>query len=63
MKTRDEYPNREDFYKDVAAMYQEELPTRKPTQQIARAYDVPHSTAARWVRVARRLGYLPPFSF
>lgn len=63
MKTREEYENRDDFYKDVAEMYKEQLRTRKPTQQIALAYGVPHSTAARWVRVARRLGHLPPFTF
>jgi hypothetical protein len=50
-----------EHYRQVAEIYDEALEVGEPpTQAVADAYDVPYSTAARWVRRARDLGCLPP---
>lgn len=50
-----------EHYEQVAEIYDEALEVGEPpTQAVADAYDVPYSTAARWVRRARALGCLPP---
>jgi hypothetical protein len=58
---RETYDSPEEFYQEVSRFYQgfERTTPGKPTASIARAGGVPHSTAARWVREARRRGYLP----
>lgn len=49
------------FYMGVAEYYQlAHMLDGKPTTAIAVAAEVPKSTAARWVREARKRGYLPP---
>lgn len=49
------------FYREVATFYRHfERTTGKPTSGIAQAGNVPHSTAARWVREARKRGFLAP---
>jgi hypothetical protein len=55
--------NPDDFYKQVAAAYREyALQSRSPAMQIAAeaGADVPVTTAHRWIREARRRGFLPP---
>ena len=43
------------FYPNIASAYRRfELVIGKPTTNIALAADVPHTTAAKWVREARR---------
>ena len=50
-----------DHYKQVAEVYDEAIEEGDPpTQSVAEAFDVPYTTAARWVRRARQLGLLPP---
>jgi hypothetical protein len=50
-----------EHYKQVAEVYDEALDAGDPpTQSVAEAFDVPYTTAARWVRRARDLGCLPP---
>ena len=43
----------------VAKVYRDNI-AEQPTQAVARAFDVPHRTAARWVARAREAGQLPP---
>ena len=51
----------DEFYAEVADFYRRYASaTSKPTASIAFAGNVPHSTAARWVREARRRGHLEP---
>jgi hypothetical protein len=53
----------DEFYKQVAAAYREyALQSRSPAKQIAAeaGSDVPVTTAHRWIREARRRGFLPP---
>lgn len=50
----------DEFYSEVAGLYRRYTHTGKPTSWIAFAGMVPHSTAARWVREARRRGHLEP---
>lgn len=53
----------DEFYRQVAAAYREyALQSRSPAKQIAAedGPDVPVTTAHRWVREARRRGFLPP---
>jgi hypothetical protein len=51
----------EEFYPRVAAAYAQYAPrTRAPAKQIAAEAGVPVTTAHRWIREARRRGYLPP---
>ena len=47
------------FYPNIASAYRRfALAIGKPTTNIALSADVSHSTAARWVREARRRGHL-----
>lgn len=49
------------FYRLVATTYNEYAEeTRAPGREIADEFDVPITTAHRWVREARRRGFLPP---
>jgi hypothetical protein len=49
------------FYSHVAAAYSEYAPrTRKAAKEMAAEASVPVTTAHRWIREARRRGYLPP---
>ncbi len=58
---RKEGQSADEFYQEVAERYQKyEATTGKPTSWVAFAGDVPYTTAARWVREARRRGHLPP---
>jgi hypothetical protein len=51
----------EEFYPRVAAAYAQYTPrTRAPAKQIAAEAGVPVTTAHRWIREARRRGFLPP---
>lgn len=63
VRRMEDYTDRDEFYRDIARRYKEQSITRKPTKVIAQTFNVPHSTAARWVRVARHRGYIPPFHF
>jgi hypothetical protein len=49
------------FYQDVAGTYQD-LAQRsaRPAAEMAEANDVPVTTAHRWIKEARRRGFLPP---
>ena len=50
-----------EHYTQVAEVYDEAIEAGDPpTQSVAEAFDVPYTTAARWVRRARQLGALPP---
>lgn len=50
-----------EHYQQVAEVYDEAIDEGDPpTQAVAEAFDVPYTTAARWVRRARVLGLLPP---
>ena len=50
-----------EHYQQVAEVYDEAIDEGDPpTQSVAEAFDVPYTTAARWVRRARALGLLPP---
>lgn len=49
------------FYQNIADIYENlHAITKAPTTTIAEAVDVPVSTAKRWVREARKRGFLPP---
>jgi hypothetical protein len=49
------------FYKQVAELYIRLTDaSRRPAAELAEAAGVPVSTAHRWVREARRRGFLPP---
>jgi hypothetical protein len=49
------------FYKRVAEVYRELAGwSNRPAVELAKANDVPVSTAHRWVKEARRRGHLPP---
>lgn len=51
----------DDFYRQVADEYREHLvDSHRPAALIAEAHGVPLTTAHRWIREARRRGYLPP---
>lgn len=51
----------EEFYPRVATAYTEYAPqTRAPAKEIATEAGVPVTTAHRWIREARRRGFLPP---
>ena len=55
----DAYP--EEFYKLVAQKYSAlSLSTRGPAKFIAEANNIPVSTVYRWIRKARKLGFLAP---
>jgi len=49
------------FYREIATRYRTFSHTsRRPAHDIAERYDVPVTTAHRWIKEARRRGYLPP---
>lgn len=49
------------FYRDVASAYAElARATRAPAKVLAEEAEVPITTVHRWVREARRRGFLPP---
>jgi hypothetical protein len=49
------------FYKRVADVYRELVGwTNRPAVELAEANGVPVTTAHRWVKEARRRGFLPP---
>lgn len=50
----------DDHYAKVAAEYLTRADQRNPTQQIAALFHVERTTAATWIREARRRGLLPP---
>jgi len=51
----------DEFYSRVAAAYSEYAPrTRAPAKEIAAEAKVPITTVHRWIREARRRGFLPP---
>ncbi len=51
----------EEFYPRVAAAYSEYAPrTRAPAKEMAAEAGVPITTAHRWIREARRRGFLTP---
>ena len=51
----------EEFYPRVADAYREYAPrTRAPAKEMAAEAGVPVTTAHRWIREARRRGFLPP---
>jgi hypothetical protein len=51
------------FYADVAAAYRDLAATSpRPACDLARRHGVPVTTAHRWVKEARRRGFLPPGS-
>lgn len=53
--------NPQEFYRRVAAAYSEAvLATSKPAKVMAEEAGVPVGTVHRWIREARRRGYLPP---
>lgn len=59
--TRPDSITPEQFYPRVAAAYSEYAPqTRAPAKEIAAEAKVPITTAHRWIREARRRGFLPP---
>lgn len=51
----------DEHYVQVAEVYDEALDAGDPpTHAVAETFAVPYSTAARWIRRARQLGWLPP---
>jgi hypothetical protein len=51
----------DDFYRDVARAYRYAVKVgRNPRKALAEASATPADTVARWIREARRRGYLPP---
>lgn len=51
----------DDFYKDVARAYGAAVAAgHNPRKALAEASATPADTVARWIREARRRGYLPP---
>jgi len=59
--TRPDGASPEEFYPRVAAAYAEYAPrTRAPAKEIAIEAGVPVTTAHRWIREARRRGFLTP---
>jgi hypothetical protein len=59
--TRPDGTDVDGFYRRVAEAYQEYVPqTKAPATDIAAEADVPLTTAHRWIREARRRGFLPP---
>lgn len=59
--TRPDGTNPEEFYRRVAQAYAEAVvTTSKPAKVLAEEAGVPVGTVHRWIREARRRGYLPP---
>jgi hypothetical protein len=54
----------DDFYRQVAAVYaalvDPKRRERAPAARLAELNDVPLTTAKRWIKEARRRGFLPP---
>jgi len=51
----------DDFYAHVAAVYRQLVTeTHEPAAHLARANNVPKTTAHRWIKEARSRGHLPP---
>ena len=51
----------DEFYRRIAEIYAKAaLASPRPAAELAEAWEVPLSSVHRWVRVARRRGYLPP---
>lgn len=51
----------DEFYAEVARVYEHlQALTKRPTTGIAEAGQVPYTTAAKWVREARKRGHLAP---
>ena len=49
------------FYQRVAAVYRQRVAeSNRPAVEMANANGVPVSTVHRWVKEARRRGFLPP---
>jgi hypothetical protein len=49
------------FYRDVAHAYLElASESARPASELAETHDVPVTTAHRWIKEARRRGFLPP---
>ena len=49
------------FYREVATAYLELAQiTPRPAADLAHSHDVPQTTAHRWIKEARRRGFLPP---
>lgn len=49
------------FYSDVAVAYLDLAQTStRPAADLAHVHHVPHTTAHRWIKEARRRGFLPP---
>lgn len=49
------------FYREVARAYHDlALGSSRPAAELAEANGVPRTTAHRWIKEARRRGYLPP---
>jgi hypothetical protein len=54
-------PKPDGFYEKVAIAYERlSVRSNRPAAEIAEAVGVPLTTAHRWVKRARQLGYLPP---
>ncbi len=51
----------DDFYRDIASAYSDRAQaSARPAADLAEAGGVPGSTAHRWIKEARRRGFLPP---
>jgi len=51
----------DDFYRDIARAYLDLAQTSaRPAAELAEAHSVPATTAHRWIKEARRRGFLPP---
>lgn len=58
-QTRGPYKLTQDHLAEVARVYREAL--AKPTQAVARAFDVKVRTATNWVAAARQRGFIEPY--
>ena len=51
----------DEFYRDLAQVYLDlARSSSRPAAELAEARQVPQTTAHRWIKEARRRGYLPP---
>ncbi|MGH3942519.1 MAG: hypothetical protein ACRDTG_28630 [Pseudonocardiaceae bacterium] len=61
--TRPDGQDPDNFYRLVAHVYRDHVAsTRAPAKELAEEAKVPVTTAHRWIREARRRGFLPPAS-
>lgn len=59
--TRPDGQDPDNFYRLVAHVYRDHAAsTRAPAKELAAEAEVPVTTAHRWIREARRRGFLPP---